>query len=249
MNILDGVSWGLIPARGGSKSIRLKNLVPFAGRPLLDYQVLAARGSGRIERLICSTDSVKIAEHCVTLDIEVHDRPRELSGDNVPVLSVITHLLNDIDAREGGVAELIALLQPTSPFLLPSHIAECVDALLTHPEAASAQTVIPCPHAHHAVNQRVIEGGAVAFRYPDKRARASLGTLAATSAWDTACATAGATADVSACRMTLDQSSTPRASSASRSARRAPIGRARSKKRRSVLARGGRIDRGVESHA
>ncbi len=172
MNILDGVSWGLIPARGGSKSIRLKNLVPFAGRPLLDYQVLAARGSGRIERLICSTDSVKIAEHCVTLDIEVHDRPRELSGDNVPVLSVITHLLNDIDAREGGVAELIALLQPTSPFLLPSHIAECVDALLTHPEAASAQTVIPCPHAHHAVNQRVIEGGAVAFRYPDKRARA-----------------------------------------------------------------------------
>jgi len=172
MKTLEGISWGLIPARGGSKSIPLKNLVLFGGRPLLDYQVLAARGSGRIERVICSTDSAKIAVHCGTLGIDVHDRPRELSGDNVAVLSVITHLLKDIDAREGGVAELIALLQPTSPFLLPDHIAKCVDALLNHPEAASAQTVIPCPHAHHAVNQRIIEDGIVAFRYPDERARA-----------------------------------------------------------------------------
>ena len=47
MQVIKGETWGLIPARGGSKSIPLKNLTAFAGRPLIDYVVLAAQASAR----------------------------------------------------------------------------------------------------------------------------------------------------------------------------------------------------------
>ncbi len=172
MRISKGETWGLIPARGGSKSIPLKNLTAFAGRPLIDYVVLAARASGRAARLICSTDSPEIAARCRELGVERHDRSAALGRDETPVIEVITHLLRDLAGREGAVAEFVALLQPTSPFLLPAHLDAAVDALAADPAAGSAQTVVPCPHNHHAVNQRVIADGHVAFRFPAERAQA-----------------------------------------------------------------------------
>jgi CMP-N-acetylneuraminic acid synthetase len=70
------------------------------------------------------------------------------------------------------MAEIIALIQPTSPFLLPEHIDACVGALKADSTAASAQTAFECPHNHHAVNQRVIEDGQIRFRYAAERHRA-----------------------------------------------------------------------------
>ncbi len=170
MNIIPGAVWGVIPARGGSKSIPMKNLTPFVGRPLIDFQVVAARAYSGLARLLCSTDHPHIAEHCATLGVEVHDRPDSLGADDTPIMAVIADLLADINAREGAVAECIALLQPTSPFLLAEHIKWSVNALLADPMAGSAQTVVRCPHNHHAINQRVIGNGYVDFRYPDERA-------------------------------------------------------------------------------
>ncbi|MBT3533334.1 MAG: acylneuraminate cytidylyltransferase family protein [Rhodospirillaceae bacterium] len=172
MNIIPGAVWGLIPARGGSKSIPLKNLTPFVGRPLIDFQILAARSSGIFGRLLCSTDHQAITARCETLGVEVHPRPGHLGADDTPVMDVIADLLEDIHEREGAVAECIALLQPTSPFLLTEHIRWSVNALLADAGAGSAQTVVPCPHNHHAVNQRVIEDGVVDFRFAEQRAAA-----------------------------------------------------------------------------
>lgn len=172
MQVIKGETWGLIPARGGSKSIPLKNLTAFAGRPLIDYVALAAQASGRATRLICSTDSPEIAQRCRALGVEAHDRPAELGRDETPVIDVIAHLLRDLADRDGAVAEFVALLQPTSPFLLPAHIDAAVDALMADPDAGSAQTVVPCPHNHHAVNQRIIADGEVRFRFPAERAQA-----------------------------------------------------------------------------
>jgi len=172
MNIIPNAVWGLIPARGGSKSIPMKNLTPFVGRPLIDFQVIAAKASGRLSRLLCSTDHPRIADRCHTMGVEVHPRPEDLGADDTPIMAVIEDLLLDINAREGAVAECIALLQPTSPFLLAEHIDWAVSALLLDPKAGSAQTVVPCPHNHHAVNQRVITDGVIDFRYPEERAQA-----------------------------------------------------------------------------
>jgi CMP-N,N'-diacetyllegionaminic acid synthase len=169
MKIIPGAVWGLIPARGGSSSIRLKNLTPFVGRPLLDFQVLAARGSGSLDRLLCSTDHQGIADRCAALGVEVHSRPVHLCAEDTPVMAVIEDLLQDLYAHEGAVAECIALLLPTSPFLLAEHIQWTVDALLADPNAGSAQTVVPCPKNHHALEQRIIQDGQVKFRFPEGR--------------------------------------------------------------------------------
>ncbi len=169
MNILDGVCWALVPARGGSKSIPKKNIADFAGRPLIDYGVLAAAAAKRIDRIVCSTEDADIAARVRQLGGDVDDRPERLCGDATPVMDVIADFLQRTDARDGAVPEAVALVQPTSPFLLPGHLDEAVGGVLADRQAGSAQTVIPCPHNHHAVNQRAVSDGRVSFVYADER--------------------------------------------------------------------------------
>ena len=168
MQLQHGICWGLVPARAGSKSLALKNLAPLAGRPLLDYGVLAARQAG-LERIVCSTDGPEIAARCRELGIAVDDRPAEMAGDETPVFEVIAQWLEAVDRRQGAVPEMVALIQPTSPFILPAQIKATVALLRADPKAASAQTVIPCPHNHHAYNQRLVAGNQVSWRFPDER--------------------------------------------------------------------------------
>ncbi|GKT31405.1 Acylneuraminate cytidylyltransferase like protein, partial [Aduncisulcus paluster] len=69
------------------------NIYKLNGRPLIDYQVLAARAATSIDRIICSTDDEKIAGHCRGLGINVHERPAELASDSANVVDAIKHFL------------------------------------------------------------------------------------------------------------------------------------------------------------
>lgn len=157
--------WALIPARGGSKSIPLKNLLSLGGQPLLEFGVRAAQASSRIARIICSTDSDTIAERASVLQIEVDRRPAHLATDDAPVADVACEFL----ARNGS-PDILVLVQPTSPFLLPEHIEALLDAMGRDSAAQSGQTIVPCPHNHHAWNQREIVGGHVRFKFAAERA-------------------------------------------------------------------------------
>jgi len=169
IRIIPGAVWALIPARGGSKSIPLKNLALFAGRPLLDYNLLATRAWGGCSRLFCSTDSPEIATRAKRFGAEVHPRPDHLGLDDTSTFDVVAHFLRELEAREGAVAEIIALPQPTSPFILPEHIDRGVKALLADGVAGSAQTIVPVPHNCHAYNQRLVVDGKIQFRFPEER--------------------------------------------------------------------------------
>jgi CMP-N-acetylneuraminic acid synthetase len=171
MSSLPGPVWAVVPARGGSKSIPLKNLVNVAGRPLLDYGVMAAKASGICDRIIGSTDDDRIAARFRELGAEVDWRPPELGGDNTPVLDVIRELL----ARQSSASNppwLIVLVQPTSPFLLPSHIEGLVRLMVERRNAKSGQTVTLCPHNHHAWNQREVVDGIAHFLHRAEREKA-----------------------------------------------------------------------------
>lgn len=159
--------WALVPARGGSKSIPLKNLVPLAGVSLLDYGVRAVQASGRAARIICSTDDDRIAARAGELGIEVDRRPAHLATDEAPVADVAREFL----VRQGS-PDILLLVQPTSPFLLPEHIHALIDAMNKDKEARSGQTVTACPHNHHAWNQRELVNGRVRFKFPAERAAA-----------------------------------------------------------------------------
>lgn len=139
---------GLIPARGGSKGIPGKNIVPCAGKPLIQWTCDAARGSRRLSRTIVSTDSAEIAAVARGCGAEVPFlRPAELARDETPALPVIQHALRWFDAQ-GQAPDAIVLLQPTSPLRASAHIDEAIGLF----EARSADTVVSVvrvPHRFH----------------------------------------------------------------------------------------------------
>ena len=158
--------WALVPARGGSKSIALKNLVPLAGVPLLDYGVRAAQASRRVSRIICSTDHDAIADRAVRLGIDVDRRPAALATDEAPVADVARELVGRL-----GVPDVLLLVQPTSPFLRAEDVDRLIDAFEADGRVQSGQTVTPVPHNHHAWNQREVADGRVRFKFAAERAR------------------------------------------------------------------------------
>ena len=84
----------MIPARGGSKGILRKNLAPLAGRPLLAYTTDAALASGRLTRVVVSTDDDEIASVSRQFGVEVPFlRPQRLAADDTPMLDVLIDLV------------------------------------------------------------------------------------------------------------------------------------------------------------
>jgi len=171
MEIYKDISWGIITARGGSKSIPLKNIVPVCGKPLIEYTINAAKKAGTVDRIICSTDHSKIADIVRSHGAEIIDRPNHLSGDLVSSIDVMLHVVEAMEKKEGAVAEIFILFQPTSIFITSEHIDLAVNALIDNPQANSSQTVVKVPHQFHAYNQRKMydNGRDIAFVFQDER--------------------------------------------------------------------------------
>lgn len=160
--------WALIPARGGSRGIPLKNLAPLAGRPLIDYGIAAAKASRSLGRIVCSTDSEPIAARARELGIDVVRRPDHLSTDEARVDDMARDFLASL--QPGTKPDVIVLVQPSSPFLLPQHISDLLALLERRPDAASAHNVVRVTHKCHAWNQRTTApDGRVSFLFAAER--------------------------------------------------------------------------------
>jgi len=134
-------SLGVIHARGGSKRIPRKNIKLLNGYPLIAYMVRASLAS-QINRVIVSTDDSEIAEISKQFGAEVpFMRPAELSED-VPSEQVTCHALEWAEANENSNYEVVVTLQPTTPFIEPSHINECLEKLLKDPKIVSCFTAV-----------------------------------------------------------------------------------------------------------
>jgi len=160
---MSGLVLGLVPARGGSKGVPGKNVRPLAGRPLLAYVAAAARESGVIDRLVLSTDSQEIADAGLACGLEVPFlRPAALAADDTPMLPVVRHALDTL-AASGWQAEVVVLLQPTSPLRRASHVRDAV-GLLRSTGADSVVTVVEVPrHLSPDYVMRIDEGRLVPF--------------------------------------------------------------------------------------
>ena len=147
MNVL-----GLIPARGGSKGIPHKNIVPVAGKPLLAYTCESARQSQLLTRTLLNTDDPQIAAVAQDYGIETPFlRPAELARDDTPILPVIRHTLDWLAENKNFVPEAVVLLQPTSPLRQAAHIDAAID-LLFEQNADTVVSVIEVPHQFNPVS-------------------------------------------------------------------------------------------------
>jgi CMP-N-acetylneuraminic acid synthetase len=121
----------VVPARGGSKGVALKNLRPVAGTPLV-ARVGELVGELRwVDRAVVSTDHAEIAEVARAAGLDApFTRPESLSGDRVGDLEVLTHALETTEAIDGVEYAVIVMLQPTSPLRRPEHVTASVDKLV-----------------------------------------------------------------------------------------------------------------------
>jgi CMP-N,N'-diacetyllegionaminic acid synthase len=137
----------LIPARGGSKGIHRKNLLPIAGKPLIAYSIEHARASAHITRVIVSTDDEEIAAVARAHGAEVpFMRPAQYAQDDSLDLEVFRHALTTLRDEEGYACECVVHLRPTGPVRQVSRIDEAVALFLAHPEADSLRSVTSPEH-------------------------------------------------------------------------------------------------------
>ena len=145
---------GIIPARGGSKSIPNKNLIPAGGKPLLEWTVRAARNCC-LNHTILSTDCHKIAAVGRRLGVDVpFIRPRALSTDRASMIGVLQHALEWWASSGRKDPEGIVLLQPTSPLRRSLDIDTAV-GLFREKQADSVVSMMEVPHQFNPVSLMV----------------------------------------------------------------------------------------------
>lgn len=137
MNIL-----AIIPARGGSKGIKRKNIVKIKGKSLLGYSIEHALQSKLVNRVIVSTEDAEIRDEALKCGAEVpFMRPVELAEDHVLDIPVFKHVLDELQATEGYVPDLVVHLRPTAPYRKAEWIDSAIEALIANTEADSIRSV------------------------------------------------------------------------------------------------------------
>jgi N-acylneuraminate cytidylyltransferase len=118
----------VIPARGGSKRIPLKNTTLLAGVPLIAWTLDAARKSAIIEHIIVSTNDKEVAGIAKVFDVEIIDRPAELCTDTASSEDAVKHALQNSTT---DIPDYVFMLQCTAPFRVPGVLDKAVQHLVS----------------------------------------------------------------------------------------------------------------------
>ena len=109
----------VIPARGSSKRMPLKNIKIFNGKPIIAYSIEAALKSNCFDHVIVSTDDDKIAEVAKKYGAQVpFIRPAELSNDYIGTIPVIQHTIEWFENNNNSIKN-VCCLYATAPFIQP----------------------------------------------------------------------------------------------------------------------------------
>ncbi len=151
----------VIPARGGSKGIPRKNILPLLGVPLVAYSIQAALRARLVDRVVVSTDDTEIGAISQQYGAEVVWRPADISGDSASSESALLHALEYLSLTEGYQPDLLAFLQCTSPLTQAEDIDGTIQALLDA-GADSGLAVIPF---HYFLWQNDPSGDAIGLNH------------------------------------------------------------------------------------
>lgn len=122
---------GFIFARGGSKGLPRKNVLPLAGKPLIAHAIEAAKQSRWIQKVVVSTDDPEIADVSRRYGAEVpFVRPEELSGDKSPECLAWVHALDTVERLDGRKIDLFCSVPATAPLRTSADVDAVIEALL-----------------------------------------------------------------------------------------------------------------------
>ena len=157
-------SVAIIPARGGSKRIPRKNLLPFDGVPMIVRSIRTALDSGLFERVVVSTDDAEIAELALAHGAQVPFlRPADLADDFTGTAAVIVHALQQLPAYDYACC-----VYATAPLLQARYLRQGFELLEQHPNKAFTFSV--CSFGFPVQRALTLDGqGAVSALYPEFR--------------------------------------------------------------------------------
>lgn len=136
----------VIPARGGSKGIPGKNIIPVNGKPLIQYTIDAAKKSKYIDEIYVSTDDSKIAVVSEKCGIKVPRlRPNHLAQDDSKSIEVLIDAIRYYETV-GHIFEYVLLLQPTQPLRQTFHIDEAIE--LIYEKQVTSLVSVSLVHEH-----------------------------------------------------------------------------------------------------
>lgn len=119
----------IIPARGGSKRIPRKNVLPFCGKPMIAYAIEAAQKTGLFEHIVVSTDDDEIASVARLLGAKTpFVRPAHLSDDFATTSAVMVHAIEECQ-KLGWDVDNVCCIYPCVPLIQASDIALALQRL------------------------------------------------------------------------------------------------------------------------
>lgn len=137
---------GIIPARGGSKSIPRKNICSFLGKPLISWSIEVAKAASRIDRVVVSTDDEEIASIALRAGAEVpFIRPTNLGSDHVTDYPVIRHCIDFLSKEQNYNPELVVQFRPTSPLRTAELVDDAISKMVENRLADSLRVVCESP--------------------------------------------------------------------------------------------------------
>ncbi|WP_120495689.1 cytidylyltransferase domain-containing protein [Kiloniella sp. EL199] len=158
----------VIPARGGSKGIPLKNLSKVGGVPLVGLAANISTSVNEIDRTVVSTDNEEIALVANSYGADnFFRRPEKLSGDRVGDLEVLQHALLTTEEFDQTQYDIIVMLQPTSPLRKIQHVADCIK-MLAENDYSAVWTLSETDSKSHPLKQLSIDTNTKSFEYYDQ---------------------------------------------------------------------------------
>jgi CMP-N-acetylneuraminic acid synthetase len=156
----------VVPARGGSKGLKLKNIYPLCGKPLIVYTGEIVQQLDYVDRAVVSTDHQEIARVAQSCGLDVpFYRPESLSGDRISDWQVLNHALREMEKLDGREYDIVLMLQPTSPLRKPEHVTQALTMLLEE-DYDAVWPLSKTDSKAHPLKQLVIKDGLVDFYDP-----------------------------------------------------------------------------------
>ena len=149
----------IIPARGGSKGVRRKNIKLVAGKPLIAYAIECASESKKVSYFAVSTEDQEIAEVAKAYFAPVITRPAEFARDETPMLPVLTHALEYLEHHDGLSFDLIILLQTTSPLRTAADVDNVISMFEEDPDLDGVISVVELHNLHASKMYNVTSDG------------------------------------------------------------------------------------------
>jgi CMP-N,N'-diacetyllegionaminic acid synthase len=156
----------VVPARGGSKGIPLKNLRTIQDRPLVVLAGDVARQVPEIDRRVVSTDHAEIARVAQTAGLDApFMRPEPISGDRIGDWEVLVNALQETEAIDGTTYDIVVMLQPTSPLRRASDVSGVIH-MLVNGGYDSVWSVSESDLKAHPLKQLVVRDGTMDYWDP-----------------------------------------------------------------------------------